>query len=168
MKGKALKYGDNINTDIISPPQYMELGVEEAAQHAMEAVDPGFACRVRRGDILVAGANFGSGSSRETSPLALKYLGVGAITAKFFARIFFRNAINVGLPVVECAGTDCIQEGDEIEILLEDGVIINHSKGEQYPCTPLPAHIMEIIRKGGLKNMLAEQYGTTRQEEVKK
>ncbi len=89
--GKVLKYGDNINTDIISPPQYMELSIPEAAKYAMSAIDPDFAAKVRQGDILVAGVNFGSGSSRETSPLTLKHLGVGAIVAKFFARIFYRT-----------------------------------------------------------------------------
>ena len=103
VRGKVFKYGDNINTDIISPPQYMELSVAEAAKYTLSALDPEFAGKVRKGDILVAGVNFGSGSSRETSPLTLRYLGVGAIVAKFFARIFYRNAINIGLPVVESA-----------------------------------------------------------------
>jgi len=98
VRGKVWKYGDNINTDIISPPQYMELSVAEAAKYTLNALDAEFAGKVGKGDILVAGDNFGSGSSRETSPLTLRYLGVGAIVAKFFARIFYRNAINIGLP----------------------------------------------------------------------
>ena len=108
-QGYVIKFGDNINTDIISPPQYMELGIEASSQYAMGAVEPEFAKKVKRQKILVAGDNFGSGSSRETSPLSLKYLGVEAIVAKFFARIFYRNAINVGLLVVECEETDRIQ-----------------------------------------------------------
>jgi 3-isopropylmalate/(R)-2-methylmalate dehydratase small subunit len=148
--GKVLKYGDNINTDIISPPQYMELSIAEAAKYAMSAVDPEFAARINKGDILVAGANFGSGSSRETSPLALKHLGVGAIVAKFFARIFYRNAINLGIPVIECAETDKISSGDTIEIDLAQGIIVNRTKNETYACSKIPAHILALINDGGL------------------
>jgi len=148
--GKVLKYGDNINTDIISPPQYMELSIAEAAKHAMSAIDPDFAAKVRLGDVLVAGANFGSGSSRETSPLTLKYLGIGAIVAKFFARIFYRNAINLGIPVIECAETDKIGDGDLIEIDLGQGVVVNKTKNEQYACSRIPPHILALIGEGGL------------------
>lgn len=148
--GKVLKYGDNINTDIISPPQYMELSIPEAAKYAMSAIDPDFAAKVRQGDILVAGVNFGSGSSRETSPLTLKHLGVGAIVAKFFARIFYRNAINLGIPVIECADTDKISDGDLIEIDLAQGVIVNKTKNEQYACSKIPPHILALIGEGGL------------------
>lgn len=148
--GKVLKYGDNINTDIISPPQYMELSVADAAKYTLSSLDPEFAGRVRPGDILVAGVNFGSGSSRETSPLTLRYLGVGAIVAKFFARIFYRNAINIGLPVVECRDVDRIHADDIIEIDLEQGRITNTTSGETYECSTIPAHILELIRDGGL------------------
>ncbi|MDR3671201.1 MAG: 3-isopropylmalate dehydratase [Holophaga sp.] len=157
IRGTVLKYGDNINTDIISPPQYMELSIAEAAPHAMSAVDPGFAAKVKPGDIMVAGANFGSGSSRETSPLALQYLGIGAIVAKFFARIFYRNAINLGIPVIECAGTDRIGDQDQIEIDLEAGVIRNLTKAESYPCSKLPPHIFALIQAGGLVPYLLQQ-----------
>jgi 3-isopropylmalate/(R)-2-methylmalate dehydratase small subunit len=150
IKGHVLKYGDNINTDIISPPQYMELSIAEAAKYAMSAVDPDFFTRIKKGDIMVAGANFGSGSSRETSPLTLRYLGVGAIVAKFFARIFYRNAINLGIPVIECAETDKIADQDEIEIDLSAGLIHNLSKKESYPCSKIPPHIMELVADGGL------------------
>jgi 3-isopropylmalate/(R)-2-methylmalate dehydratase small subunit len=150
IRGKALKFGDNINTDIISPPQYMELSIAEAAKYAMGGVDPKFADRVSKGDILVAGVNFGSGSSRETSPLTLRYLGVGAIVAKFFARIFYRNAINIGLPVVECHDVDRIRESDVIEIDFEHGRITNATTGELYQCSAIPSHILELIRDGGL------------------
>ena len=148
--GHVLKYGDNINTDIISPPQYMELSIADAAKYAMSAVDPDFFARIKKGDIMVAGANFGSGSSRETSPLTLRYLGVGAIVAKFFARIFYRNAINLGIPVIECAETDKIADQDEIEIDLSAGLIHNLTKKESYPCSKIPPHIMELVADGGL------------------
>lgn len=166
IEGRVLKYGDNINTDIISPPQYMELDIPQAAVHAMEVLDSGFSSRVKPGDILVAGKNFGSGSSRETSPLTLKYLGVGAIVAEFFARIFYRNAINVGIPVVECSKAYRIREGDQIQLDLENGIIYNLSRQEQYQCSGLPDHIMEIIEKGGLKNFLAEQFREMKNERI--
>ena len=150
IKGHVLKYGDNINTDIISPPQYMELSIADAAKYAMSAVDPDFFTRIKKGDIMVAGANFGSGSSRETSPLTLRYLGVGAIVAKFFARIFYRNAINLGIPVIECAETDKIADQDEIEIDLSAGLIHNLTKKESYPCSKIPPHIMALVADGGL------------------
>ena len=150
IKGRVLKYGDNINTDIISPPQYMELSIADAAKYAMTAVDADFPTKMRSGDIMVAGANFGSGSSRETSPLTLRYLGVGAIVAKFFARIFYRNAINLGIPVIECAETDKISDLDEIEIDLASGMINNLTKNESYKCSKIPPHIMELVLDGGL------------------
>lgn len=148
--GRVHKYGDNINTDIISPPQYMELSIAEAAKYAMSAVDPGFAARVQKGDIIVAGSNFGSGSSRETSPLTLKHLGITAIVAKFFARIFYRNAINLGIPVIECAEADRIAAGDVIEIDLEGGIIVNTTTRESYHCSRIPPHILALIADGGL------------------
>ena len=150
IKGRVLKYGDNINTDIISPPQYMELSIADAAKYAMSAIDPDFPSKIKKGDIMVAGANFGSGSSRETSPLALRYLGVGAIVAKFFARIFYRNAINLGIPVIECAETDKISDQDEIEIDLASGMLNNLTKNESYSCSKIPPHIMELVADGGL------------------
>ena len=150
VRGKVWKYGDNINTDIISPPQYMELSVAEAAKYTLNALDAEFAGKVGKGDILVAGDNFGSGSSRETSPLTLRYLGVGAIVAKFFARIFYRNAINIGLPVVECREADRISANDVIEINFEQGKITNTTKSEVYNCSAIPPHILELVQEGGL------------------
>ena len=150
IKGRVLKYGDNINTDIISPPQYMELSIADAAKYEMSAIDPDFPSKIKKGDIMVAGANFGSGSSRETSPLALRHLGVGAIVAKFFARIFYRNAINLGIPVIECAETDKISDQDEIEIDLASGMLNNLTKNESYSCSKIPPHIMELVADGGL------------------
>lgn len=148
--GNALKYGDNINTDIISPPQYMELGIAEASAYAMSAVDPDFAKRTKKGDVFVAENNLGSGSSRETSPLTLKYLGISCVIAKSFARIFYRNCINVGLPALECADTDRIQDGDELQVDIMNGKITNITRGESYACEALPEHIMAIIEAGGL------------------
>lgn len=150
IRGKVLKYGDNINTDIICPPQTMELSIAEAAKYAMSAIDPTFATKIKPGDILVAGVNFGSGSSRETAPLVLSYLGVGAIVTKFFARIFYRNAINLGLPVIECDETDKICENDLIEINLEQGLIKNVTKNESYNCSKIPPHLLVLISDGGL------------------
>jgi len=157
LRGNAWKYGNNINTDIISPPQYMELSYAEMAQHAMEGVDPEFSQKIKKGDILVAGANFGSGSSRETAPIALKLAGAGCIIAQFYARIFFRNAINIGLPVVECKEANKIQEGDQLEVNLQTGEIINLTRQEQYQGSVLPEHIMKIVDLGGLVPYLAQK-----------
>ncbi|MDF2500395.1 MAG: leuD [Anaerosporomusa subterranea] len=160
LRGTVLKYGDNINTDLISPPQYLEKSMEVIAQHAMEGIDEQFASKVQPGDILVAGDNFGPGSSRETAPIALKMAGVGAIVAKFFARIFYRNAINIGLPVLECPDIDKIQDGDALEIDLESGIITNITKGEQYKTAPLSEPVMDVLSAGGLIPFLEKQYGT--------
>lgn len=163
IKGKSFKFGDNINTDIISPPQYIELTVEEASVHAMEAVDPTFTKRFSRGDIIVGGNNFGSGSSRETSPLALRYLGTGAVVAKYFARIFYRNSINIGLPLFECADTDRIDADDILEIDTTNGVIHNLTKNEQYQCSKIPEHIMSLINDGGLVKRLEKRFAKENQ-----
>lgn len=157
IEGKAIKFGDNINTDIISPPQYMDLSIEESARYAMSAVEPLFYEKVKTQNILVAGSNFGSGSSRETSPLTLKYLGVRAVVAKFFARIFYRNAINVGLLVIECGETDRIRDEDEIRIDYREGKITNVSRGETYVCSTIPEHLMRLIEAGGLKEYLKKE-----------
>jgi len=158
LQGKVLKYGDNINTDLISPPQYLEKSMEIIAQHAMEGIDDSFTGRLQQGDILVAGENFGPGSSRETAPIALKMAGVGAIVAKFFARIFYRNAINIGLPVLECSDVDRISEGDELEIQLETGRIINKTRQETYQASALSEPVMEILSAGGLISFLEKKY----------
>jgi len=159
IRGRVWKYGDNINTDIISPGQYMSYPVEKQAEHAMEAIDTEFAKKVQPGDVIVAGNNFGSGSSRETAQMVLKYHKIGAIVANSFARIFYRNSINVGLPVVEMLDTSVIEEGDEIEINLLEGKIINHTKGEEYEGTKLPEHLIEMVKVGGLEPYLAKKLG---------
>jgi 3-isopropylmalate/(R)-2-methylmalate dehydratase small subunit len=150
IRGRALKYGDNINTDIISPPQYMELSVADASAYAMSAVDPEFHIKAKDRSVFVAGANLGSGSSRETAPLTLKYLGITLVVARFFARIFYRNCINIGIPAIECPDADKISEDDELEIDLESGVIENISKSERYNCGRIPEHIFALIEAGGL------------------
>ena len=158
-KGRAYTFGDNINTDIISPPQYMELSAQDAAKYAMSAVDTEFASTVEPGDIIVAGNNFGSGSSRELAPLSLRHLRIGAIVAKTFARIFYRNAINLGLPVVECAETDRIGKGDVIEIDFAAGQVCNETRGETYACSKLPPHILALVQEGGLIAHLKKERG---------
>jgi len=152
--GKAWKFGDNINTDLIIPGKY-KLSItdlDELSKHAMEGVMPRFAEKFRKGDIIVAGKNFGCGSSREQAPLVLKHIGVGAVVAKSFARIFYRNAINIGLPVVECKYSDEIKDGDEIEIDLKRGVLKNLSLKKEYRISTIPEDLLKILSAGGLTN----------------
>jgi 3-isopropylmalate/(R)-2-methylmalate dehydratase small subunit len=139
----------------------MSLPVEKQAEHAMSAIDPNFSKKVQPGDIIVSGKNFGSGSSRETAQMVLKHLQVGAIVANSFARIFYRNSINVGLPVVEMDDTSVIQEGDEIEIDLLEGRVINHTQGAEYKGTKLPGHLIELVELGGLEPYLAKKLLTS-------
>lgn len=150
VEGKAYKFGDNINTDFINPAQYMELPMEQMIQHAMEGADPDFSRNVRPGDIMVAGKNFGSGSSRETAPMVIKGNGVEVVVAEFFARIFYRNAINIGLKVLTCPGAGEISHGDQLRIDLESGVIEDLTIGKSFSCTALPKHILELVEDGGL------------------
>lgn len=148
--GRAWKFGDNINTDIISPAEYMDASYEVIGQHAMERVAPNFSREISKGDIVVAGRNFGSGSSRETAQIALLYAGVGAVIAKDYARIFFRNCINVGLPVVTFADTDKINQGDELRVDLLSGRIEDLTTGEVFQGSRLPEHVLSIVQDGGL------------------
>jgi len=150
LRGKAHIFGDNINTDLISPAQYMEMSNDVIAAHAMEGADPDFTKKVKQGDILIAGMNFGSGSSRETAPISLKGCGISVVIAKSFARIFYRNCINIGLSVLVCEQIGGIDEGDELEVELETGLIRNLLNGLTYHCTPLPANIVALIKNGGL------------------
>ena len=145
--GKVWKFGDNIDTDVIIPGKYLRTtDMSLLASHAMEGIDPQFSQKVQKGDIIVAGKNFGCGSSREQAPLALKHAGIACIVAESFARIFFRNAINVGLPIIE-AKIDC-EEGDVIEINTGKGLVKN--KNKTYPATKLPDFLQEILADGGL------------------
>ncbi len=147
ISGRVWKFGDNIDTDVIIPGKYLRTtDMSVFAAHAMEGIDPDFSKKVEKGDIIVAGRNFGCGSSREQAPLALKHAGISCVVAESFARIFFRNAINVGLPIIE-AKIDC-QEGDIIEIDLEKGVV--KYEGKTYPATWLPDFLREILADGGL------------------
>lgn len=154
LRGKVWKFGDDINTDIISPGGYMDASYEEIGKHAMERAFPGFADTIEKGDIIVAGKNFGPGSSRETAQIALLYAGVGGVIAKDFARIFFRNCINVGFPVVTFDGTDELNQGDEIVVDLLSGRIENITTGKVYFGSRLPQHVLSIVEDGGLKNHL--------------
>lgn len=152
--GRAMKYGDNINTDIISPPAYMELPIEEAAQYAMSPVDSEFSLRVHPGDIFVAENNLGSGSSRETAPLTLAALGIRVVVAKSFARIFYRNCINLGILAVACLDTDKISMLDVLTLNCQKGLITNQTTGETYECDKVPSHIMELVSCGGMVESL--------------
>ena len=153
LRGKAWKFGDNIDTDQIFPGAYLTLtDVKEMGRHAMEGV-PGredFAEKVNKGDIIVAGKNFGCGSSREQAPIAIKGSGISAVIAKSFARIFYRNAVNIGLPILECKDADRIEDGDILEIDLEKGIIKNLSTNKILEATPLTSLEFEIMKAGGL------------------
>jgi 3-isopropylmalate dehydratase small subunit len=154
LEGKVWKFGDDINTDIISPAEYMKESYEVMGEHAMERVYPGFSKAISKGDFIVAGNNFGSGSSRETAQISLKYAGVGGVIAKSYARIFFRNSINVGLPVVILDEADTLENGDEIRVDLMSGKIENKTKNKVIYGSKLPDNVLEIIRCGGLVNYL--------------
>ena len=155
-QGKVHKYGNNIDTDVIIPARYLNTANhKELAAHCMEDIDKEFVNKVQAGDIMVGGANFGCGSSREHAPFAIKESGISCVIAKTFARIFYRNAINIGLPILECpSASEGIEAGDEVVIDFDSGVIENKTKGESYKAQPFPEFIKEIIREGGLLNSL--------------
>ena len=155
-KGTVHKYGDNVDTDVIIPARYLNTSVpSELAEHCMEDIDKDFVSNVKKGDIMVAHNNFGCGSSREHAPIAIKATGISCVIAATFARIFYRNAINIGLPIMECReASEKIENGDEVEIDFDSGVITNVTKGESYKAEPFPEFIKEIINKGGLLNSL--------------
>jgi 3-isopropylmalate dehydratase small subunit len=154
IKGKAHVYGDDIDTDRIIPGKYTKtLDVQSLAQHVMEDLDPDFKTKFRAGDILVAGNNFGCGSSREQAPVALKAVGVSVIIARFYARIFFRNAINIGLPVLEIPNHD-IQDGDVLNVDMANGLVENITRQKTYSATKLPGVMLNIVQEGGLVNYL--------------
>lgn len=157
MRGTVHKYGDNINTDIITPGKYMELSIEAMARHAMEGVDEDFYSKVKPGDILVCGKNCGSGSSRETAPRALKAAGISAIVAKSFARIFYRNCFNIGLPVLELPETDEIGDGDTLDINFSSGEVVDLDSGRAYSFAPLPQRLLDMLDAGGLVAQLEQE-----------
>ena len=151
-KGKVWIFGDDINTDLIIPGKYLELiDPEEMAQHAMEGIDPEFPKKIQEGDIIIGGTNFGCGSSREHAPLALKYAGISAVIAESFARIYYRNSINIGLPALECPGaTDAVKEGDTIEVDIAVGTVKIHRTDAELSFIPLPDFMLKILNDGGL------------------
>ncbi|MBQ7756981.1 MAG: 3-isopropylmalate dehydratase small subunit [Oscillospiraceae bacterium] len=154
--GKVHKYGDNVDTDVIIPARYLNSAdAKELASHCMEDIDADFVNKVQAGDIMVAEANFGCGSSREHAPIAIKESGISCVIAKTFARIFYRNAINIGLPIIECVeASERISAGDEVEIDFDTGVITNKTKNETYQGQPFPEFLINIINKNGLLNSL--------------
>jgi len=151
-KGKVHKFGADINTDAIVPARYLNVSEpEELAQHCMEDIVPEFPAKIKPGDIIMAGTNFGCGSSREHAPLAIKACGISCVIARSFARIFFRNAINIGLPLLECTdAVDETEDGDILEVDLSSGEIGNISRHKKYTANPYPEFMMEIIDAGGL------------------
>jgi len=152
IRGKAIKFGNDVNTDVILPGKYLVLiDPYELAKHAMESLDPAFPEKAKEGVIVVGGKNFGCGSSREQAPLALKYAGVKCLLAESFARIFFRNAINIGLPVIECKGiSNAVETGDELVVDFEAGKVENVSNDKKFQVEKLPPFILEILADGGL------------------
>ncbi len=154
--GTAIKYGDNIDTDVIIPARYLTTSdPKELASHCMEDIDKEFSKRVQPGDIMVGGKNFGCGSSREHAPISIKESGISCVIASTFARIFYRNAINIGLPIVECPeASEKISAGDKGSVDFDTGVITNHTKNETYQGEPFPTFIQGIISAGGLMNAI--------------
>ena len=164
-EGKVIKYGDNVDTDVIIPARYLNTSDHaELASHCMEDLDKTFTQRVEKGDIITAGLNFGCGSSREHAPIAIKASGVSLVIAKSFARIFYRNSINMGLPILECPeAVDAISEGDVVSVDADTGAITDETTGAVFHAQPFPAFIQEIINDGGLvartKRVLAAKKG---------
>ena len=160
-KGTAWKYKDDVDTDVIIPARYLNTSDEsELAKHCMEDIDSTFASNVKQGDIIFAGENFGCGSSREHAPIAIKASGISVIIAKTFARIFFRNAINIGLPILEHPTfADECSKGDEVRVDLENGIIKNMTTGKEYQCAKFPKEIQNLINEGGLINYTAKKLG---------
>ena len=157
-KGFVHKYPDNVDTDVIIPARYLNTAIAaELAKHCMEDIDPEYVNKVHPGDVMVAGWNFGCGSSREHAPLVIKTCGTGCVIAKSFARIFYRNAINIGLPILECVdAAEEIVAGDEVSVDFDTGIITDHTTGKTYQAEPFPEFIQNIIRKGGLLASLKE------------
>lgn len=157
--GNVLKYGDNVDTDVIIPARYLNTSDhKELASHCMEDIDKTFVSRVQQGDIITAGQNFGCGSSREHAPIAIKASGVSLVIAKSFARIFYRNAINIGLAIVECPeAAENISEGDKVEADMDNGIIRNLTTGQEFKAAPFPDFIQKIIENGGLMESIAKE-----------
>ena len=159
IRGKAHKYGDHIDTDVIIPARYLNMtDPDELAGHCMEDIDSDFLSKVERGDVMVAGKNFGCGSSREHAPIAIKAAGIAAVIAESFARIFYRNAFNIGLPLIYSAEAAAgISDGDEVEVSLEEGVVRNLTGGEEYAFAPITGIAAELLEVGGLRERVRQQ-----------
>ncbi len=157
--GHVFKYGDNVDTDVIIPARYLNAtDGSELAKHCMEDIDKDFVGKVQKGDLIVANKNFGCGSSREHAPLAIKCAGVSCVIAETFARIFYRNSINIGLPIIECPeAARSIEAGDEVEVDFDSGVITNKTKGETYQGQAFPPFMQKIISSGGLVNYINQE-----------
>jgi len=156
--GKVWKFGDDVDTDLIIPARYLNTSdPQELAQHCMEDADPGFAGRVSPSDIIVAGKYFGCGSSREHAPIAIKAAGVSCVIAKSFARIFYRNAFNMGLPILECEDTDRFKTGDRLTVDFSSGEIVHTGTGKTYPSRPIPPFMQELVQSGGLMKYIEQK-----------
>lgn len=158
-KGTVFKYGDNVDTDVIIPARYLAIAdPKELAEHCMEDIDKDFVHRVKPGDIMVAKKNFGCGSSREHAPLVIKVSGVSCVIAETFARIFYRNAINIGLPIIECPeAAEDIKDGDQVEVDFDSGTIYNRTTGKSYQGQAFPEFMQKLIRAGGLIHYINEK-----------
>lgn len=160
LEGRVWKFGDNVDTDVIVSGRFLDAPLEEAARHVFESVRPGFADEVREGDVIVAGANFGCGSSRESAPEALKALGVGCVVAESFGRIFFRNAVAIGLPVLRCAGVSgAFEDGDTARVDIEGAAVENPASGGSLAAEPLSDEILLILQSGGIMEVLKSMMG---------
>lgn len=159
-KGRAWVFGDDVDTDVIIPVRFCNTtNPNEFGKHCMNGLDPDFPNKIAQGDIMVAKRNFGCGSSREPAPLSIKYAGISCVIARSFARIFYRNAFNIGLPLLECADApDEIKEGDEIEVNIDTGEIVNVSAGKKFSAKPIPPFMQDLIRDNGLMNHLAKKF----------
>jgi 3-isopropylmalate/(R)-2-methylmalate dehydratase small subunit len=159
IKGKAWKFGDDVDTDAIIPARYLNTSDPKAlAAHCMEDADPEFAGKVQAGDIIVAGKNFGCGSSREHAPISIKAAGVGCVIAHSFARIFYRNAFNMGLPILECPeAASAISTGDEVQVDLDQGLIVNVTRNQTFHSQPIPPFMQKLLEAGGLMAYVREQ-----------
>ena len=158
-EGKAFKYPDNVDTDVIIPARYLNItDAVELSAHCMEDIDTSFVKDVEKGDVIVAGWNFGCGSSREHAPLVIRTCGTGCVIAKSFARIFYRNAINIGLPILECEeAADAIAEGDKVSVNFDTGEIVDETTGKTFKAQPYPEFLQKIIKAGGLMNSIKAQ-----------
>ena len=161
--GRAWVFGDNVDTDVLAPGQFMKSSIEELSRHCLEALEPDFARSARPGDFVVGRRNFGAGSSREQAPQALKHLGVAAVIAESFAGLFYRNALNLGLPALVCAQAGRIRAGDRLRIDPEAGRLENLSTGEALECEPIPAFLMQMVRDGGLVPHLEKRLSQTKE-----